>query len=394
MTYTRVILKSEKEQSLQRFHPWIFSGAIKRIEGEPQEGEVVEVYGYRGDFLALGHFQSGSIMVRVISFTQRQINKDFWREKLTSALQLRRSLGLFPSTSTNIFRLVHGEGDGMPGLIVDIYGSTAVLQSHSTGMSLIKSTIAELIVEITDGAVTSVYDKSAGTLSPKTELSSTDGYIIGSAAESYLVENDNKFFVSWEEGQKTGFFIDQRENRKLLAEYCKDASVLNAFCYTGGFSVYAARGGASNIVSVDSSQKAMDLTAKNMVHNFGDNANYQSVCTDVFQFLRENDDKYDVIVLDPPAFAKNKSALRNALQAYKRLNAAAFRKLNPGGVLFTFSCSQVVTREQFRNAVFSGSIIAQRDVRILHQLTQPADHPINIYHPEGEYLKGLVLYAE
>ncbi|MFP4556156.1 MAG: class I SAM-dependent rRNA methyltransferase [Bacteroidales bacterium] len=394
MTYTRVVLKSEKEQSLQRFHPWIFSGAIKRIEGEPNDGEVVEVYGYRGEFLALGHFQSGSIMVRVVSFTQREINREFWKEKLTKALQLRRSLGLFPGTSTNIFRLVHGEGDGMPGLIVDVYGSTAVMQVHSVGMSLIKSTIAELIVEITDGAVASVYDKSAGTLSPKAEQIATDGYLIGDSAESQFVENDNKFFVSWEEGQKTGFFIDQRENRQLLEKYCKDASVLNAFCYTGGFSVYAAKGGASQVVSVDSSKKAMELTTKNMEHNFGHNPKYQSLCTDVFQFLRDNNDTYDVIVLDPPAFAKNKSALRNALQAYKRLNAAAFRMLNPGGVLFTFSCSQVVTRDQFRNAVFSGSIIAQRDVRILHQLTQPADHPINIYHPEGEYLKGLVLFAE
>lgn len=394
MIYPKVYLKSGKEQSLQRFHPWIFSGAIKRIDGEPAEGDVVEVVSVKGDFLALGHYQPGSITVRVISFEQIEVDRDFWLTKLNNALDVRKTLGLFPNPDNNIFRLVHGEGDGLPGLIVDIYGSTAVMQAHSSGMALMRNTIAELIVEVMEGAVTSVYDKSSGTLSPKSPAETVDSYLIGSANNDDLFENGNRFKVSWEEGQKTGFFVDQRDNRALVAHYSKDAKVLNAFCYTGGFSVYAARGGASSVVSVDSSQKAMDLTTQNMVANFGQNPSHISVCSDVFDFLKDNDEVYDVIILDPPAFAKHRGALNNALQAYKRLNAAAFRKLKPGGILFTFSCSQVVTRENFRNAVFSGSIIANRNVRIMHQLTQPADHPINIYHPEGEYLKGLVLYAE
>jgi 23S rRNA (cytosine1962-C5)-methyltransferase len=394
MIYPKVYLKSGKEKSLQRFHPWIFSGAIKRIDGEPKEGEVVEVVSVKGDFLALGHYQPGSITVRVISFDKCEIINDFWRHKLINALNLRRSLGLFPNPATNIFRLVHGEGDGMPGLIIDIYGSTAVMQAHSSGMGLMRSTLAELIVEVMGGVVTSVYDKSSGTLSPKSPVEVIDGYLVGSVNSDELFENGNRFQVSWEEGQKTGFFVDQRDNRQLVGQYSKGAKVLNAFCYTGGFSIYAARGGASSVVSVDSSQKAMELTTRNMQANFGDNPSHVSVCADVFDFLRDNNEVYDLIILDPPAFAKHRGALNNALQAYKRLNATAFRKLKPGGILFTFSCSQVVTRENFRNAVFSGSIIANRNVRIMHQLTQPADHPINIYHPEGEYLKGLVLYAE
>lgn len=394
MSLIQVFLKSGKEQSLQRFHPWIFSGAIKHIDGQPLDGDLVEVVDSRDNFLALGHYQPGSIMVRIISFEKVKVDQNFWRKKLENALKLRKSLGLFPNPNTNIFRLVHGEGDGLPGLIIDIYGSTAVVQVHSAGMAMVKPVLAELVVELMGGTVKSVYDKSSGTLSPKSHSFSDDGYLIGSPVEDELLENGNKFLVSWEEGQKTGFFIDQRDNRQLLATYCKDADVLNAFCYTGGFSVYAARGGAKSVVSVDSSQKAMELTTKNMAINFGEKDNYKSVCADVFDFMRDNESTYDVIVLDPPAFAKHKAALNNALQAYKRLNAAAFRRLNPGGVLFTFSCSQVVSREQFRNAVFSGSIIAERQVRKLHQLTQPADHPINIYHPEGEYLKGLVLFAE
>jgi 23S rRNA (cytosine1962-C5)-methyltransferase len=391
MDVANVYLKSGKEQSLQRFHPWVFSGAIKRIDGNPKDGDVVDILDSFGNFLATGHYQQGSITVRIFSFTKQKINRDFWKSKLRNALMLRRCLGLFPNPNTNIFRLVHGEGDGLPGLIVDIYGSTAVIQAHSIGMNLIVKTIAELIVEVMDEAVTSVYDKSSGTL-PFGNLS--DSYIIKNGETPVLYENGSKFFVSWEEGQKTGFFIDQRDNRELLGKYCKDATVLNAFCYTGGFSVYAAKAGAKEVISVDSSSKAIELTDRNMLENFGQKAEYTSACADVFDFLRENDKTYDVIVLDPPAFAKHRGALTNALQAYKRINAVAFRKLNPGGVLFTFSCSQVVSREHFRNAVFSGAVIAQRDVKILHQLTQPADHPISIYHPEGEYLKGLVLYAE
>ena len=394
MIYPKVYLKSGKEQSLQRFHPWIFSGAIKRIDGEPAEGDVVEVVSTKGDFLAFGHYQPGSITVRVISFQQVDINKEFWLTKLRNALNVRKSLGLFPNSNTNIFRLVHGEGDGLPGLIVDIYGTTAVMQAHSSGMALMRNTLAQLIVEVMGGAITSVYDKSSGTLSPKSPIQAVDGYLVGGVKSDELFESGNRFLVSWEEGQKTGFFVDQRENRALVEKYSNKAKVLNACCYTGGFSVYAARGGASSVVSVDSSQKAIDLTTQNMVANFGSNPSHVSVCADVFDYLRDTDEVFDVIILDPPAFAKHRGALNNALQAYKRLNAAAFRKLKPGGILFTFSCSQVVNRENFRNAVFSGSIIANRNVRIMHQLTQPADHPINIYHPEGEYLKGLVLYAE
>lgn len=394
MIYPKVYLKSGKEQSLERFHPWIFSGAIKRIDGEPNEGELVEVVDSKGGFLAYGHYQPGSITVRVISFEQSTINRNFWLKKFHNALNLRRSLGLFPSPTTNIFRLVHGEGDGLPGLIVDIYGSTAVMQVHSSGMGLIKSFLAEIIIEVMGGVVTAVYDKSSGTLSPKSPIQAIDGYLIGAANNDDLFENGNRFLVSWEEGQKTGFFIDQRDNRQLVGQYSKGAKVLNAFCYTGGFSVYASRGGASSVVSVDSSRKAMDLTTQNMDANFGSNTSHVPVCADVFEYLKDNNELYDLIILDPPAFAKHRGALNNALQAYKRLNAVAFSKLKPGGILFTFSCSQVVSRENFRNAVFSGSIIANRNVRIMHQLTQPADHPINIYHPEGEYLKGLALYVE
>jgi 23S rRNA (cytosine1962-C5)-methyltransferase len=393
MIYSQLTLKPGKEQSLQRFHPWIFSGAIKHIDGQPQEGDVVEVVDYKGNFLALGHFQPSSISVRVISFANRELNVDFWKERLLKALDLRKKLGLFPSTTTNIFRLIHGEGDGLPGLIIDIYGNTAVMQSHSLGFYRLRQTFANLIVEIMGGTITSVYDKSSGTLPFKAPIEAVDEYLIGKAEEMELVENSNRFYVNWEEGQKTGFFIDQRENRMLLQQYSKNANVLNAFGYTGGFSVYASRGGAKKVLSVDSSQKAIDLTVRNMEVNFGNQKQHEAICADVFDFLKENNENFDVIVLDPPAFAKHRPALKNALQAYKRLNAAAFRKLNSGGILFTFSCSQVVTREEFRNAVFSGAIIAQRDVKILHQLTQPADHPINIYHPEGEYLKGLVLCA-
>lgn len=393
MKYARIILKPGKEQSLQRFHPWIFSGAIKKVDGNPTDGETVEVTGAEGNYLATGHFQTGSIAVRIFSFKQTQVDRDFWKEKLLNALAVRVKLGLFKNPSTSIFRLVHGEGDGLPGLIVDIYGSTAVLQAHSMGMFLIRKTLAEIITEIMGGTVTTVYDKSSGTISGKSSETVRDGYLWGPPKNEIMLENGNKFLISWEEGQKTGFFVDQRENRLLLEQYCKDADVLNTFGYTGGFSVYALRGGAKKVVTVDSSQKAIDLTNSNIELNFGTTEKHQPVCADVINYFRNNDDKFDVIILDPPAFAKNTHALKNALQAYKRLNAAAFRMLNPGGILFTFSCSQVVSRENFRNAVFSGAIIANRQVRILHQLTQPADHPINIYHPEGEYLKGLVLQA-
>ncbi len=389
--YPRVILKPGKEQSIQRFHPWVFSGAIRKIEGSVADGVVVEVFDASGEYLATGHFQNGSIAVRIFCFSQSSIDTSFWLRKLKLAYDFRQRLGFIGNARTNIFRLIHGEGDGFPGLIVDVYGSTAVIQAHSVGMYAIRNLIAELIVQVSGQQIKSVFDKSSVTVSGNQWGEAKDGYLFGNQVEELLFENGNRFEVSWEEGQKTGFFIDQRDNRSLLELYSKNAAVLNTFCYTGGFSVYALRGGATRVVSVDSSSKAIELTNRNIDLNFGDNQKHQSQCVDVFEFLKNNHDTWDVIVLDPPAFAKSTHSLKNALQAYKRLNANAFRRLKPGGILFTFSCSQVVSREQFRNAVFSGSIIAQKQVRILHQLTQPADHPINIYHPEGEYLKGLVL---
>lgn len=394
MEFVKIELKPGKEQSLLRFHPWIFSGAIRKINGNPIEGDVVEVEDSSGNFIALGHYQPSSITVRVISFTKVDINKDFWRKKIVNAILLRKTLGLFGNKDTNTFRLIHGEGDNMPGLIVDIYGSTAVMQCHSVGMYHIRQIIAELIIEQFEGTITSVYDKSTGTLPFKAPISPVDGYIVGNTFADTLFEYGNRFEISWVEGQKTGFFIDQRENRLLLQQYAQGKTVLNTFGYTGGFSVYAIKGGASKTITVDSSQKAIDLTNKNVEINFGDIQNHEAICADVFEYLRTSTEKFDIIILDPPAFAKHNEALRNALQAYKRLNAAAIRKLNPGGLLFTFSCSQVVNKENFRNAVFSGCAITGRQVKILHQLTQPADHPINIYHPEGEYLKGLVLQIE
>jgi len=394
MDYIKLTLKPGKEQSLLRFHPWVFSGAIQKINGNPNEGEIVEIDDSTGKFIALGHYQPSSISVRIVSFTNVSIDKEFWRNRIQNAIALRKTLGLYQSDHTNTFRLIHGEGDIMPGLIVDIYGKTAVMQCHSFGMYNIRQILADLIIEQFEGAITSVFDKSAGTLSFKAPISPVDGYLIGEKSADTLLEYGNRFEISWVEGQKTGFFIDQRENRLLLQHYSKDKSVLNTFGYTGGFSVYALKGGAKRVVTVDSSQKAIELTKKNIALNFSEEINHEAIGSDVFEYLRLSDEKFDIIILDPPAFAKHNDALRNALQAYKRLNAAAIRKLNPGGILFTFSCSQIVNKEIFRNAVFSGCAIVGKQVKILHQLTQPADHPINIYHPEGEYLKGLVLQVE
>lgn len=394
MDYIKIKLKPGKEQSLLRFHPWVFSGAIQKINGNPVEGDIVEIDDSSGKFIALGHYQPSSITVRVVSFVETEIDRDFWSAKIQNAINLRKILGLYESKQTNTYRLIHGEGDTMPGLIVDIYGSTAVMQCHSVGMYNIRQIIAELIVELFGGTISAIYDKSTGTLPFKSGITPIDGYLIGNEVSDNLLEYGNKFSVSWAEGQKTGFFIDQRENRLLLQHYSKGKTVLNTFGYTGGFSVYAIKGGATRTITVDSSQKAIDLTNKNIDINFGNTANHESFCLDVFEYLRTSEEKFDIIILDPPAFAKHNDALRNALQAYKRLNAAAIRKLNPGGILFTFSCSQVVNKENFRNAVFSGCAITGRQVKILHQLTQPSDHPINIYHPEGEYLKGLVLQVE
>ena len=395
MSYKRVYLKSGKEESLKRFHPWIFSGAIARVEGEPEEGEVVDVYTSKKEFIACGHFQIGSIAVRVLSFVQETIDRAFWVRKLASARALRVALGLIDNPQTDTYRLVHGEGDNLPGLIIDVYGSTAVMQAHSAGMHVCRMEIADALTEVMGDTVRNIYYKSETTLPFKADLLAREnGFIKGGSADNVATENGLKFHVDWLKGQKTGFFVDQRENRHLLEHYARGRNVLNMFCYTGGFSFYAMRGGANLVHSVDSSAKAIDLTNENVKLNFPDDPRHQAYAEDAFKFLDRMGDQYDLIILDPPAFAKHRDALRNALRGYTKLNAKAFEKIRPGGILFTFSCSQVVTKENFRNAVFTAAAQAGRSVRILHQLTQPGDHPVNIYHPEGEYLKGLVLYVE
>ena len=392
-SYKKVYLKPGKEESLKRFHPWIFSGAIMRFEPRPEEGEVVDVYTSAGEYIATGHYQIGSIAVRVLSFKQRTIDKDFWKERLAVAMDVRRRIGVAGNPRNNTYRLVHGEGDNLRGLIIDIYGKTAVMQAHSPGMHFAKDDIAAALMQVTD-AVENIFYKSETTLPYKAELGQENGFIIGGSTDNIAMENGLKFHVDWLKGQKTGFFVDQRENRALLETYSKGRKVLNMFCYTGGFSFYAMRGGAELVHSVDSSAKAVELTDANIELNFPGDTRHKSFAEDAFKFLDNMGSDYDLIILDPPAFAKHREALRNALQGYKRLNAKALTKIKPGGIIFTFSCSQVVTKENFRNAVFSASAISGRNVRILHQLTQPADHPVNIYHPEGEYLKGLVLYVE
>jgi 23S rRNA (cytosine1962-C5)-methyltransferase len=391
-----IILKPGKEESLKRFHPWLFSGAIQRIEGKPEEGDLVKVYDNKGSFIATGHYQIGSISVRVLSFTDRDIDAAFWHEKIASAYQLRVDLQLAENDNNNTYRLIHGEGDGLPGLIIDVYGNSAVVQAHSIGMHYARNIVADTILEVVKG-LRNVYYKSETTLPYKATLNDgkEDGYLRGELTdEPIAIENGLKFHVDWLRGQKTGFFVDQRENRSLLEKYAKGKSVLNMFCYTGGFSFYAMRGGAKTVHSVDSSAKAIELTNKNIELNFGADPRHEAFAVDAFKYLEDINDKYDLIILDPPAFAKHRDALRNALQGYRKLNAKAFEQIKPGGILFTFSCSQAVSREQFRLAVFSAAAQSKRSVRILHQLTQPADHPISIYHPEGEYLKGLVLYVE
>jgi 23S rRNA (cytosine1962-C5)-methyltransferase len=394
MSYKKVYLKAGKEESLKRFHPWVFSGAIARIEGEPEEGEVVDVYTSKKEFIACGHFQIGSIAVRVLTFRQEEINREFWKHRLEVALDLRRSLNLVDNPENNTYRLVHGEGDNLPGLIVDVYGQTAVMQAHSAGMHVYRMEIAEALSEVMGDIVKHIYYKSETTLPFKADLGPENGFIKGGSPENVALENGLKFHVDWLKGQKTGFFVDQRENRHLLERYSKGRNVLNMFCYTGGFSFYAMRGGANLVHSVDSSAKAIDLTNQNVELNFPGDARHQAYAEDAFKYLDRMGDQYDLIILDPPAFAKHRDALRNALRGYSKLNAKAFEKIKPGGILFTFSCSQVVDKKDFRNAVFTAAAQSGRSVRILHQLTQPGDHPVNIYHPEGEYLKGLVLYVE
>ena len=398
--YKTVHLKKGKEESLGRFHPWVFSGAIHHIDGTPEEGDVVRVVSAEGRFLAVGHIQIGSIAVRVLSFEDIAIDRTFWKQRLCAAYDVRKSI--FPQWSkdngqlTNAFRLVHGEGDGLPGLVVDVYDRTAVMQAHSVGMHVSRCEIADALVEVLDGIVDNIYYKSETTLAYKASEDGGNGFLKGglATASDIATENGLKFHVDWLGGQKTGFFVDQRENRALLERYSQGRKVLNMFCYTGGFSFYAMRGGAELVHSVDSSSRAIDITRANVELNFPGDARHEAYAEDAFKYLDRMGDQYDLIILDPPAFAKHKDALRNALMGYRKLNAKAFEKIRPGGILFTFSCSQVVTKDNFRTAVFTAAAMSGRRVRILHQLTQPADHPVSIYHPEGEYLKGLVLYVE
>ena len=395
MSYKKVFLKPGKEESLKRFHPWVFSGAIARVEGEPEEGEVVDVYTSKKEFIACGHFQIGSIAVRVLSFRQEPIDHAFWVRRLQVAKDLRCALGVLGNPQNNTYRLVHGEGDNLPGLIIDVYDHTAVMQAHSAGMHLDRMAVPNASEEVMGDVIQHIYYKSETTLPFKADLLATEnGFLKGGSPENVAMENGLKFHVDWLKGQKTGFFVDQRENRALLERYAKGRNVLNMFCYTGGFSFYAMRGGANLVHSVDSSAKAIDLTNENVSLNFPGDTRHQAFAEDAFKFLDRMGDQYDLIILDPPAFAKHRDALRNALRGYTKLNAKAFEKIRPGGILFTFSCSQVVNKQDFRNAVFTAAAQSGRSVRILHQLTQPGDHPVNIYHPEGEYLKGLVLYVE
>lgn len=391
-----IILRPKKDESLKRFHPWVFSGAIARKPDTLKEGEVVRVISHDNIFLGIGHYQIGSIAVRILSFADEPIDNAFFRNRLNKAYTMRLSLGLI-NPNNNTYRLVHGEGDGLPGLIIDMYGNTAVLQAHSVGMHESRLMILDALREVIPSeTLQNVYYKSEGTLPFKADISPEDDYIFGGKnADAIAIENGLKFNIDWLKGQKTGFFVDQRDNRSLLESYSHNRRVLNMFCYTGGFSVCALRGGAQTVHSVDSSAKAVMLAENNVKLNFANDSHHTAYAEDAFKFLRQSQqDAYDLMILDPPAFAKHREAVNNALQGYKKLNLAAIQKIASGGILFTFSCSQVISKEQFRLAVFSAAAISGRNVRILHQLTQPADHPINIYHPEGEYLKGLVLYIE
>ena len=384
-------LKRGKDESLRRFHPWVFSGAIQHVDDDIEEGDIVRVVTAGGDFIAVGHYQQGSIAVRVLSFRDVSIDDSFWAARLLSALQMRQTIGLADSATGNSYRLVHGEGDHLPGLIIDVYGRTAVMQAHSIGMHLCRKQIATQLAEVMGSRIENIYYKSETTLP---FMEPENGFLYGGSDDNIAIENGLKFYVDWLRGQKTGFFVDQRENRSLLERYARGRRVLNMFCYTGGFSFYAMRGGAALVHSVDSSAKAIDLTNRNVALNFPEDARHQAFCEDAFKFLDTMDGRYDLVVLDPPAFAKHRGALHNALKGYTRLNQKAMEKMPAGSLLFTFSCSQVVTKDHFRNAVFTAAALARHKVRILHQLHQPADHPVNIYHPEGEYLKGLVLYVE
>ena len=388
-----ITLRHGKEQSAKRLHPWIFSGAIAKMSGTPDEGDLVKVYSADGEFLAIGHYQKSSIAVRILSFNDIAIDQSFWNERIASAYNYRKQLGLVNNSETNCYRLVHGEGDNLSGLVIDYYNGTAVVQCHSVGMFKNLDSIANALQQTMGEQLTAIYNKSESTLPFKAGIENNDGLLWGEIKTENALEYGNSFFIDWIQGQKTGFFIDQRENRKLVEHYAKGKSVLNTFCYTGGFSVYALRGGAKKVVSVDCSARAIELTDKTVAMNFPD-AEHTSVVSDTFKYLDNNKDEFDLIILDPPAFAKHGKVLNNALQGYKRLNMKAIEQIKKGGILFTFSCSQAVSKEEFRKSVFAAAANTKRNVRILHQLTQPADHPISIYHPEGEYLKGLVLQIE
>ncbi|QFQ12010.1 class I SAM-dependent rRNA methyltransferase [Pseudoprevotella muciniphila] len=394
MTYPEIKLRRGKSDSVKRFHPWIFSGAIQSLPDNLKEGDLVSVTDENGDFLAVGFYQIGSIAVRILSFQNEEINTVFWKRKLEAALDVRRKLQLAENAQNTTYRLVHGEGDTLPGLIIDIYNDTAVMQAHAVGMHYAREIIADVLIDIYGGELKNVYYKSEGTLPYKAALNPQDGFIRGGTDVNVAIEYGLKFHIDWTKGQKTGFFIDQRENRLLLEKMAKDRKVLNMFCYTGGFSVYALRGGAQLVHSVDSSAKAIDLTRENVELNFPETDKHEAFAEDAFRYLEKMAGEYDLIILDPPAFAKHKDALRNAIKGYTRLNETAIRKIKKGGIIFTFSCSQAVNKDQFRLAVFTAAARTGRNVRILHQLHQPADHPINIYHPEGEYLKGLVIQVE
>ena len=386
-------LKQGKEKSLQRKHPWVFSGAILQADGEAKNGDIVAVVDSANELLGYGHYQIGSITVRMITFNKEEIDQQFWNKKINAAWDLRKQLGLTESKDTNVFRLIHGEGDGLPGLIIDFYNGNFVIQCHTHGMYKNRSEIALALQSIPGLKVNSIYDKSQETMSKDGIAESGNSYLFGNhSGEELVVENGNKFLVNWETGQKTGFFIDQRDNRNLLSTYIKNKSVLNTFCYSGGFSVYALNNGAKLVHSLDSSAKAIELVEKNiaLLENKG---NHLSICNDAIPYLRNMKEDYDVIILDPPAYAKHLSAKRNALQGYRRLNEEALLKIKPGGILFTFSCSQAVDMTTFTSIIFSAAINAKREIKILHRLHQPADHPISIFHPEGEYLKGLVLFV-
>ncbi len=393
MQRVKIILKSGKDQSVRRYHPWIFSGAIKKIYGSPSEGDIVDVFDNKDTFLATGHYQPGSIAVRILTFENAEPDIDFFRERIRSALAFRRSLMMNDDAVTNVFRLVHAEGDNLPGLIIDYYNGVVVMQMHSVGMYRLRKEFAEIVKEILGERVTAVFDKSQDTIPYMSGIEAKNEFLYGSSGPVIITENGFQFIVDFTSGQKTGFFIDQRENRKLLSAYTAGKSVLNMFGYTGGFSVYAMKN-AHSVHTVDSSAPAIDLANENIRLNFGDDKRHESVKTDAFSYLENIRDKYDLIILDPPAFAKHNNVLANALQGYKRLNLKAIEQIKPGGIIFTFSCSQVVSKENFRKSVFAASANTGRRVRILHQLGQPTDHPVNIYHPESEYLKGLVLYVE